>query len=58
MSQCDGGIIANSSFSWWGAWLIQNPTQPIVAPNPWFGVKYSHYNMNDLIPDRWVTLKY
>tara|TARA_S200002703_G_scaffold91620_1_gene79128 strand:+ start:13486 stop:14328 length:843 start_codon:yes stop_codon:yes gene_type:complete len=54
MSMCVGGIIANSSMSWWGAWLIESPTQPIVAPSPWFGKNYSHFNMNDLIPDRWV----
>jgi len=54
MSMCSGGIIANSSMSWWGAWLIKNPTQPIVAPNPWFGKKYSHFNMEDLIPSRWI----
>tara|TARA_B100001939_G_C16942753_1_gene618958 strand:+ start:467 stop:1309 length:843 start_codon:yes stop_codon:yes gene_type:complete len=53
MSMCVGGIIANSSMSWWGAWLIENPTQPIVAPSPWFGKNYSYFNMNDLIPDRW-----
>jgi hypothetical protein len=54
MSMCNGGIIANSSLSWWGAWLIQNPTQPIVAPTPWFGKNYSHFIMSDLIPDRWI----
>lgn len=54
MSMCQGGIIANSSMSWWGAWLIENPTQPIVAPNPWFGKNYIHYDMSDLIPERWV----
>lgn len=54
MSMCVGGIIANSSLSWWGAWLIKNPTQPIIAPFPWFGKNYSHYNMNDLIPNRWT----
>ena len=54
MSLCVGGIIANSSMSWWGAWLIENPSSPIIAPNPWFGANYSHYNMNDLIPDRWI----
>lgn len=54
MSMCQGGIIANSSMSWWGAWLIENPTQPIVAPNPWFGKNYSHYDMSDLIPEKWV----
>lgn len=54
MTMCTGGIIANSSMSWWGAWLIENPTQPIVSPNPWFGENYSHFVMKDLIPDRWV----
>ena len=54
MSMCQGGIIANSSMSWWGAWLIQNQIQPIVAPNPWFGKNYIHYDMSDLIPERWV----
>lgn len=54
MSMCTGGIISNSSLSWWGAWLIANPSQPIVAPMPWFGKNYSHYDLSDLIPDRWV----
>lgn len=58
MSLCSGGIIANSTMSWWGAWLINNPTQPIIAPNPWFGSMYSHYNMDDLIPDSWIEVKY
>ena len=53
MSLCIGGIIANSSMSWWGAWLIETPTAPIVAPVPWFGKNYSHYNMDDLIPVGW-----
>jgi hypothetical protein len=54
MSMCSGGIIANSSLSWWGAWLIKNPTQAIVAPTPWFGKNYNYFNMTDLIPDRWA----
>lgn len=57
MSLCSGGIMANSSMSWWGAWLIENPTQPIIAPNPWFGTQYNHYNMNDLIPERWTKIE-
>lgn len=57
MSMCSGGIISNSSLSWWGAWLIKNPTQPIVAPMPWFGTNYSHFDLSDLIPDRWI-IKY
>jgi hypothetical protein len=57
MSLCTGGILANSSMSWWGAWLIENPTQPIIAPKRWFGTQYTHYNMNDLIPERWTQIE-
>jgi hypothetical protein len=57
MSLCTGGILANSSMSWWGAWLIENPTQPIIAPKSWFGTQYTHYNMNDLIPERWTQIE-
>jgi len=44
--------------SWWGAWLMENKTQPIVAPKPWFGTHYNDYNMNDLLPDGWVEVEY
>lgn len=54
MSLCAGGIIANSTMSWWGAWLIENPTQPIVYPNPWFGEQYKDYIMTDLFPSSWI----
>ena len=60
MSLCSGGIIANSSMSWWGAWL-QNNTGKIIAPNPWYGAKaYNYGNAElcdaDLIPERWTKL--
>ena len=60
MSLCSGGIIANSSMSWWGAWL-QNDTDRIIAPNPWYGAKaYNYGNAElcdaDLIPERWTKL--
>ena len=56
MSLCSGGIIANSSFSWWGAWL-QNNRGKIIAPNPkkWFGSAMAHLDTSDIIPDNWIT---
>jgi len=55
MSLCSGGIIANSSFSWWGAWL-QNDRGKIVAPDPkkWFGTAMTHLDTSDVVPDRWI----
>ena len=57
MSLCSGAIIANSSFSWWGAWL-QNDRGKIVAPNPvkWFGPANSHLDTSDMVPDHWKIL--
>jgi len=55
MSMCGGAIIANSSLSWWGAWL-QGLDVKVVAPDPWFGPAYAHYNMKDMIPERWVKV--
>ena len=56
MSLCTDAIIANSSYSWWGAWLIDNPDKVVVAPKKWFGQQFAHYNMNDLIPEGWIEL--
>tara|TARA_E500000331_G_scaffold355432_1_gene410872 strand:- start:1595 stop:2347 length:753 start_codon:yes stop_codon:yes gene_type:complete len=54
MSLCSGGIIANSSFSWWGAWL-QNNRGRIIAPDPkkWFGSAMTHLDTSDIVPLRW-----
>lgn len=54
MSLCSDAIIANSSLSWWGAWLINNPNKKVIAPKPWFGSAYNHYIMDDLIPTGWI----
>ena len=56
MSLCTDAIIANSSFSWWGAWLIDNPDKTVIAPKKWFGSQYDHYNMDDLIPEGWKVV--
>ena len=54
MSLCSGGIIANSSFSWWGAWL-QNGKGNIIAPNPdkWYGSAMTHLDTSMMVPARW-----
>ena len=56
MTLCTDAIIANSSFSWWGAWLIDNPNKKIIAPKKWFGKQYDHCIMSDLIPDEWIEI--
>ncbi|MDP3332699.1 MAG: alpha-1,2-fucosyltransferase [Methylococcaceae bacterium] len=53
MGLCRHHIIANSSFSWWGAWLNANPEKLVIAPKNWFS---NGNNDCDLIPDEWVRL--
>lgn len=54
MSSCKHAIIANSSFSWWGAWLISNPEKYIIAPKNWFTDLNIH--TSDLIPPEWQKI--
>jgi hypothetical protein len=58
MSLCSDYIIANSSFSWWGAWLSQNKNPKVIAPNRWFGTTgyTASHNTEDIIPDRWIKI--
>lgn len=55
MSLCSGAIIANSSLSWWGAWL-QNGKGTVVAPKMWFGPSYADKDTKDLYLDSWIQL--
>ena len=56
MSLCDHAIIANSSMSWWGAWLIQNPNKKVIAPSMWFGSDYADKDTKDLYCENWKVI--
>jgi hypothetical protein len=56
MSLCSHAIIANSSLSWWGAWLINNPNKKVIAPKKWFGPAYSDKDTKDLYCDNWEVI--
>jgi len=55
MSMCDHNIIANSSFSWWGAYLNQNPEKVVVAPPRWYAPTYP-LGEKDLVPEEWIRV--
>jgi hypothetical protein len=54
MTRCDDFIIANSTYSWWGAWLANRGT--VVAPSKWFGPNNEHLSTKDLYPSSWEVI--
>jgi hypothetical protein len=55
MSLCNHNIIANSTFSWWGAYFNTNPTKIVCYPGTWFGPKAGH-DTSDLFPEDWIMI--
>jgi len=54
MSLCHHHIIANSSFSWWGAWLNPRPDKVVIGPRQWF--RSGKHDTRDLLPQDWIRL--
>lgn len=54
MSRCENHIIANSSFSWWGAWLSRSDN--VIAPKQWFGPALSNYDVSGYYLDEWMKI--
>lgn len=54
MTLCDGLVMSNSSFSWWGARLGRDPARPVVAPSRWYGGR--HADNTDIALPGWIRL--
>jgi len=56
MSICKNNIIANSSFSWWGAWLNRNENKIVISPSVWFGPSKKGVITEDLYCEGWIKM--
>ena len=58
MSSCHHFIIANSSYSWFGAYFSDNNNKQVLYPCKWFGVNHSNYNTNDIPMNDWIKIDF
>ncbi|WP_237073810.1 alpha-1,2-fucosyltransferase [Mucilaginibacter mali] len=56
MNKCKHHIIANSSFSWWGAWLSAGNEKTVIAPKNWFAKPSAYFDDADIVPSNWIKL--
>jgi hypothetical protein len=56
MSMCKNNIIANSSFSWWGAWMNKNENKKIISPSIWFGKSLHYHDTSDIYCENWIKI--
>ena len=56
MSKCNHQIVANSTFSWWGAWLNINLDKIIIAPKHWYNDPVLNEERKNLVPEEWLRI--
>lgn len=56
MSCAKHNVIANSTYSWWGAWLNNNPNKIVIAPKFWFNPECKFAHINHIVSDKWVRI--
>ncbi len=56
MSCAKHNVIANSTYSWWGAWLNANPEKIVIGPKYWFNPECELRDVNHIVPEKWIKL--